>query len=163
MGLFLIFFKGYRIMNRKVLSGLFSAAVLLSACNCTCGVKDQSPATPGSKGDFEANVPYTVYFDFDKSKLSEAAIERVKAQAAWLKTYSGVKGTVEGHTDVRGTTEYNMALGEARANEVTKALKADGVSSDRFTTVSYGKERVIDTGTSELAHAKNRRAVTVID
>ncbi|MDR2667153.1 MAG: OmpA family protein [Holosporales bacterium] len=148
-------------MERKVLSGLFAAAALLSACNCTCGVKDSS-VTPGSSADFEANVPNVVYFDFDKSKLSEAAKKRVEAQVAWLKTYSGTKATVEGYTDVRGTAEYNIALGQARANEVANSLKASGIESDRLTTVSYGKERLVDTGTTELAHAKNRRAVTVV-
>ena len=148
-------------MNKNCLLGLFAAtAVLMTACSCTCGVDGN--VTPGSAEDFAANVPNTVYFDFDKSNLTDSAKKRVEAQAAWLKTYTGTNVTVEGHTDVRGTAEYNMALGEARANSTAKELRDLGVASERVTTVSYGKERVVDTGTTEMAHAKNRRTVTVV-
>jgi peptidoglycan-associated lipoprotein len=118
---------------------------------------------PGSAEDFDTNVPNAVYFDFDKSSLSEAAKKRVAAQACWLKMYSGKKATVAGHTDVRGTAEYNMALGETRATAVAKELRDAGVDGSRVTTVSYGKERVIDTGTDEMDHARNRRAVTTVE
>ena len=149
-------------MNRNCLLGLFAAtAVLLTACSCTCGV-DSGDVTPGAPGDFAANVPNTVYFDFDRSTLTDSAKKRVEAQAAWLKTYTGTKAVVEGHTDVRGTAEYNMALGEARANATAKSLREFGVAGDRISTVSYGKERPVDAGTSEMAHAKNRRTVTVV-
>ena len=148
-------------MNRNILLGLFVATTaLMTACTSTCGVKGN--ATPGSAEDFAANVPNTVYFDFDKSKLTDAAKKRVSAQACWLKTYSGTKVTVEGHTDIRGTAEYNMALGEARANSTAKELAEQGVDASRTTTVSFGKERVADTGTTEMAHAKNRRATTIV-
>ncbi|MDO4975019.1 MAG: OmpA family protein [Alphaproteobacteria bacterium] len=148
-------------MNRNCLLGLFAAtAVLMTACSCTCGVDGN--VTPGSAEDFAANVPNTVYFDFDKSNLTDSAKKRVEAQAAWLKTYTGSNVTVEGHTDIRGTAEYNMALGEARANSTAKELRNLGVAGERITTVSYGKERVVDTGTTEMSHAKNRRSVTVV-
>jgi peptidoglycan-associated lipoprotein len=107
-------------------------------------------------------VPAKVYFDFDKSKLSEAAKKRVAAQACWLKTYSGTKVTVAGHTDVRGTVEYNAALGSARADATAKELEVGGVAGDRISTVSYGKERPEDSGTTEEAHAKNRRTETIV-
>ena len=148
-------------MNRGSLLGLLAtAALLLSACSCTCDV--ENGIKPGTPEDFAANVPNTVYFDFDKSNLTPAAQKRVEAQAAWLNTYTGTKVTVEGHTDVRGTAEYNMALGEARANSTAKKLRDLGVAGDRISTVSYGKERVVDTGTTDMAHAKNRRSVSVV-
>jgi peptidoglycan-associated lipoprotein len=140
-------------------------SVLLSACNNTCVVDGEKgdTITPGTPEDFSANVPNSVYFDFDKSKLSQAALDRLKAQSCWLKTYSGTKANVAGHTDVRGTSEYNMALGEARAASASRALQDLGVEGTRISTVSYGKERVIDTGTDEMSHARNRRAVTTVE
>lgn len=149
-------------MNRtQLLVTMAATAVAVSACSCTCDVKGVS-GTPGSPEDFATNTPNVVYFDFDKSNLTDSAKKRVEAQAAWLKTYKDTKVTIEGHTDVRGTAEYNMALGEARANSTAKELRNQGVESERISTVSYGKERVVDSGTSEMAHAKNRRTVSVI-
>ncbi len=150
-------------MNRNLLMGSMAAvAVLVAACSCPCNVKDAAGVTPGTADDFEANVPNVVYFDFDSSKVLDSAKSRIEAQAAWLKVYTGTRANVEGHTDVRGTAEYNMALAQARANSVAKELTNLGVASDRVTTVSYGKERPVDTGTTETAHAKNRRTVTVV-
>ena len=94
--------------------------------------------------------------------MTDSAKKRVEAQAAWLKTYTDKNVTVEGHCDVRGTAEYNMALGEARANSTAKELQKNGVAKERVSTVSYGKERVVDSGTTEMAHAKNRRTVSVV-
>ena len=148
-------------MNRKALLSLIaSSAVVLAACSCTCGVDGN--VKPGTAEDFAANTPNVVYFDFDSSKLSDSAKKRVEAQAAWLKTYTGTNVTVEGHCDVRGTAEYNMALGEARANSTAKELRNQGIAGEIVSTVSYGKERVVDTGTTEEAHAKNRRTVSVV-
>jgi peptidoglycan-associated lipoprotein len=140
--------------------------VLLAACSKVCDVKgpDSSSGTsPGSAEDFAKNVPAKVFFDFDKSNLSDTAKERVAAQATWLKTFSDKKVTVQGNTDVRGTSEYNMALGQARANSTAKELKNRGVESNRVETVSFGKERPADDGTTEEAHAKNRRTETVVN
>lgn len=151
-----------RKMNRtQLLVTMAATAVAVSACSCTCGV-DSGNIKPGTPEDFAANTPNVVYFDFDKSNLTDSAKKRVEAQAAWLKTYKDSKVTVEGHTDVRGTAEYNMALGEARANSTAKELRNQGIESERISTVSYGKERVVDSGTSEMAHAKNRRTVSVV-
>jgi peptidoglycan-associated lipoprotein len=150
-----------RIMNRKVLIGMFATTtLLLTACSSTCGVDGN--IKPGTPEDFAANVPTKVYFDFDRSDLSDAAKKRISAQACWLKTYSGARVTVEGHTDVRGTNEYNMALGSARANSTTAELESNGVTKDRITTVSYGKERLETTGTTEEEHARNRRTETIV-
>ncbi len=150
-------------MNIKLLSLLTGVVLLLGACSKTCDVEQAATIIPGSAEDFRTNVPDRVYYDFDSSKLSEAAKKRLEAQACWLNTYTGVKVSVEGHTDTRGTAEYNMALGDARANAATRELMKKGVSKDRVTVVSYGKERVSDEGTTEEAHAKNRRAVTTVE
>ncbi|MDR3224369.1 MAG: OmpA family protein [Holosporales bacterium] len=150
-------------MDRKILLATFaSVAVMLAACTCPCGV-DSGSSTSGSAEDFNANVPHTVYFDFDKAALSQAAKQRVVSQADWLKTYTATKVTVAGNTDSRGTSEYNMALGQKRADATAKELVDNGVGSDRVTTVSYGKERLVDTGTTEAAHAKNRRTETSLN
>ncbi len=153
-------------MNAKVLGLISSVAIFMAACSNTCKVDgngQNGSVVPGSAEDFKTNVPDTVYFYFDSAKLSDSAKSRLKAQADWLKTYSSTKATVEGHTDVRGTAEYNMALGTSRADSAMKELVNNGVAKDRLTVVSYGKERVVDTGTTEEAHAKNRRAVTVVE
>ena len=148
-------------MNRKALLSLMAAsAVVVAACSCTCGV--DNGVKPGSAEDFAANTPNVVYFDFDSSKLSDSAKKRVEAQAAWLKTYTGTNVTVEGHCDGRGTAEYNMALGEARANSTAKELRNQGIAAERVSTVSYGKERPVDTRNTEEAYAKNRRSVSVV-
>jgi peptidoglycan-associated lipoprotein len=155
--------KDGRDMNTKLLISLSGIALLMAACSSTCDVEQEGAVTPGSAEDFKTNVPDRVYFDFDSSKVSDSAKKRLEAQACWLKTYGSTKATVEGHADIRGTAEYNMALGNSRANAASKVLKDLGIDSSRLTVVSYGKERVADTGTTEEAHAKNRRAVTVID
>jgi peptidoglycan-associated lipoprotein len=152
-------------MNTKLLGLLSGTAILLAACSQTCDVEQASTTTaaPGSADDFKTNTPYKIYFDFDSSKLSDAAKKRVEAQACWLNTYPGTKITVEGHTDNRGTAEYNMALGNSRANSTAKALASLGVSQDRVTVVSYGKERLETDDAAEEAHARNRRTVTVVE
>jgi peptidoglycan-associated lipoprotein len=164
----LTFRRTDRIMNSgRVLMLVASVSMtLLAACNRTCSVDGESSGgnvAPGSPEDFATNIPNVVYFDFDKSNLTESAKKRVDAQACWLKTYSGTKVNIAGHTDVRGTAEYNMALGEARANTVSKALQNGGIEGTRISTVSYGKERTIDSGTEEMSHAKNRRAITTVE
>ncbi|MBQ8651563.1 MAG: OmpA family protein [Alphaproteobacteria bacterium] len=151
-------------MNKNALLGLIAAvSLVVGACSCGCNVKQGAGSfAPGTAEDFEANVPNVVYFDFAKSNLLDSAKPRVDAQAAWLKTYTDAKAVVSGHTDVRGTAEYNMALGQARANTVVKALEDQGVDASRLTPVSFGKERPVNTDTTEKAHAENRRTVTSV-
>ena len=98
-----------------------------------------------------------IYFDFDKSELKPAAQETLTKKAAWLRANPNYNVNIEGHCDERGTNEYNLALGERRADAASKFLIALGVSRDRITTVSYGEERPADTGHNESAWAKNRR------
>jgi peptidoglycan-associated lipoprotein len=123
----------------------------------------QNGPEPGSKQDFEVAAGNTVYFAFDKYDLSSDAQAVLRRQAQWLNTYGNTTITVEGHCDERGTREYNLALGERRANSVKNYLVALGVSASRIQTISYGKERPAVLGSNEAAWAKNRRAVTVIN
>jgi peptidoglycan-associated lipoprotein len=118
---------------------------------------------PGSTADFVAQAGSdTVYFGYDSYELDEASRTTLGKQAEWLARYPNVKVTVEGHTDDRGTREYNLALGDRRANAAKNFLAAQGVDAARITTISYGKERPAVDGTGESVWAKNRRAVTVL-
>lgn len=127
------------------------------------GTNLNGAAAPGSQADLEVNVGDRVFFGFDSSSLDQTAQQTVERQATWLQQFPAVTVTVEGHTDVRGTTEYNLALGERRANAVKSYLTQLGVDPGRVLTVSYGKERPADPGNTEQAHALNRRAVTVVN
>ncbi|MBI3444274.1 MAG: peptidoglycan-associated lipoprotein Pal [Magnetospirillum sp.] len=161
-------------MKLRFLS-IFAAAALLAACESAPtdtgakgGAGQTSPAATsgivkGSKEDFVANVGDRVFFDFDKSSLRADAKATLDKQAAWLKAYPNYAMTVEGHADERGTREYNLALGEKRANAVAEYLKAAGVAAARVKTVSYGKERPVALGSNEAAWSQNRRGVTVLN
>jgi peptidoglycan-associated lipoprotein len=118
---------------------------------------------PGTQADLEVNVGDRVFFGFDSSALDDTGRQTVERQAAWLQQFPAVTVTVEGHTDARGTTEYNLALGERRANAVKSYMSSLGVDPARVLTISYGKERLADPANTEEAHALNRRAVTVVN
>lgn len=100
-----------------------------------------------------------VFFAFDRSELSPAARETLQKQGEWLREHRRVSAVIEGHADERGTREYNLALGERRATAVKNYLVALGVSGDRLTTISYGKERPAVLGSGEDVWSQNRRAV----
>jgi peptidoglycan-associated lipoprotein len=117
---------------------------------------------PGTQGDFEANVGDRVFFALDSSVLSSDAQATLTRQAAWLKQYPNASVVLEGHCDERGTREYNLALGERRANAAKNFLLSQGVDAGRVSTTSYGKERPAVLGHDERAWGQNRRAVTVI-
>jgi peptidoglycan-associated lipoprotein len=104
----------------------------------------------------------TVHFPYDSSVMSSEGKSILKANASLLKDKPNLKIQIEGHCDQRGGIQYNIALGEKRANAAKKYLQDLGVSSDRMTIISFGKEKLVDTGTSEEAYAKNRRANFVI-
>jgi peptidoglycan-associated lipoprotein len=104
----------------------------------------------------------TVHFPYDSSNLDSEAKNVLRSNAEILKTNSNVKIQIEGHCDARGGIQYNLALGERRAKSVKDYLVDAGVSGNRISTISYGKERLLDPGTSEEANAKNRRANFVI-
>ena len=117
---------------------------------------------PGSMQDFVINIGERIYFDTDEYVVRSDAQPVLAAQAQWLNRYQGVRVRIEGNADERGTREYNLALGARRANAVRDFLVRQGVSGARIETLSYGKERPIDAGSSEEAWAKNRNARTAI-
>ena len=118
---------------------------------------------PGSAEDFVVNVGDRVLFGLNRFDLAPDARTTVENQVTWLKRFPVATITVEGHTDERGTREYNLALGERRANSVRDYMIALGVDPNRVKTLSYGKERPVDPASSEEAWSRNRRGVTVVD
>ena len=118
---------------------------------------------PGSQEDLIVNVGDRVFFNYDSSELDTDAQELLQDQVAWLKQYSDVSIIIEGHCDERGTREYNLALGEKRAQSVKNYLINLGISSDRVSTISYGKERPAVVGSNDGAWAQNRRSVTIVN
>ena len=117
---------------------------------------------PGTVQDFVINIGERIYFDTDSYDVRSDAQPTLAAQAQWLNRYPAVRVRIEGNADERGTREYNLALGARRANAVREFLVGQGVSGSRIETLSYGKERPIDGGSSEDAWAKNRNARTAI-
>jgi len=118
---------------------------------------------PGSQQDLEASAGDRIFFAFDRSDISPEAREILARQADWLRRYPNVTVTIEGHCDERGTREYNLALGERRAQAAKNVLVAAGIPAARISTTSYGKERPAVVGSTEEAYAQNRRAVTVVN
>ena len=106
-------------------------------------------------------VPDRVFFATNESVLTTASRETLRKQAGWMRKNSDVTVVLEGHADERGTREYNLALGERRANAAKDYLMTYGVSSDRIQVISYGKEKPVDSGSNPLSWSKNRRSVTV--
>ena len=104
-----------------------------------------------------------VFFEYDQADLRPESRALVQKWASWLAQYPGAKVTIEGHCDERGTREYNLALGDRRAEAARAYLVLIGVDAGRVSVVSYGKERPAEVGSSEAAWAKNRRAVMVVD
>ena len=118
---------------------------------------------PGIEGEvLESKLLRDIHFDFDKYDIRPGEAEILKENAALLRKYSAAKIQIEGHCDERGTIEYNLALGERRANSAKKYLISLGISQDRISTISYGKERPLDPGHNEEAWAKNRRGHIII-
>ncbi|EHL97222.1 peptidoglycan-associated lipoprotein [Acetobacteraceae bacterium AT-5844] len=159
------------MMNTKLL-GALAAAALLSACASedTSGAATGAGTTtapvssirPGSQEDLVANVGDRVFFGFDSYNVSPDQRPVLERQAAWMSQHPEVQVTVEGHADERGTREYNLALGNRRANSARDVLVSQGVAGGRISTVSYGKDRPAALGSNEEAWAQNRRAVTVV-
>ena len=108
-----------------------------------------------------SGVPDRVFFATNESVLTTASRETLRKQAAWLRKNSKVTIVLEGHADERGTREYNLALGERRANAAKDYLMTYGISENRISVISYGKERPVDSGSNPLSWSKNRRSVTV--
>ena len=160
-------------MRLKALS-LFAAVLLVGACagedtmvsgegTTTTQRPTAAQVSPGSPEDFLVNVGDRVFYGFDRYDLTAAARATLDRQAEWLKRYPNRRVVVEGHADERGTREYNIALGERRANAAKNYLVARGISANRITTISYGKEQPAVLGANEAAWAQNRRSVTVVN
>ncbi|MBV2147618.1 peptidoglycan-associated lipoprotein Pal [Sphingobium sp. AS12] len=127
-------------------------------------VGSTGPSGPvkGSQEDFVASVSSDrVFFGLDQYDIDAEDQATLQSQAAWLQQNPAVRVTIEGHADERGTRDYNIALGERRANAAKNYLASLGIDSGRITTVSYGKERPAALGSDEASWAQNRRAVTV--
>jgi len=107
------------------------------------------------------DVPDRVFFAYDSYSLAASAQATLNKQAKWLKANPSVAIAVEGHADERGTREYNLALGDRRASSVKDYLMSQGISSNRISTISYGKERPVKSGSNDTAWAQNRRSVSV--
>ena len=162
---------------RNQLISLVSVAALLTACDMadenkkvtggfdnfptsdSCGESNTEVAA--AETEFKKDVQTMVNFGFDRFDISSEAQAILMGQVDMLKqTTDGI--TINGYCDVRGTTEYNLALGERRAHAVKHFLVQNGIDASRIKTVSFGKENVVDTAMTEDAHAKNRRAETVV-
>ena len=170
-------------MNKIILIGMTATALALGACGKKTPPADTGPVVidpnaganipadenvdlvelPGMQADLVAKAGSdTVYFGTDKSDLDTASRATLAAQARWMLANPSVKGSIEGHADERGTREYNLALGERRANSAKNFLIANGVPAARLTVISWGKERPAAVGADENAWAQNRRSVTVV-
>ena len=152
----------------KILKNSFMvliASLVLTAC------ATQKKSTNLTQGDvytgtetveyLASGVKDRVFFATNETVLTTASRETLRKQAAWLRKNSDINVVLEGHADERGTREYNLALGERRANSAKDYLMTYGISSGRISVLSYGKERPVDSGSNPLAWSKNRRSVTV--
>ena len=127
------------------------------------GPVTEDSVAPGSRADFERSVTSnTVHFALDKYDIDAESRAILDSQAVWLAKWPNVGVTLEGHCDERGTREYNLALGDRRANAAKNYLAARGINPARISTISYGKERPIALGSDEGSWAQNRRAVTIV-
>jgi peptidoglycan-associated lipoprotein len=157
-------------MNAKVL-GALAAVALLAACAekkpetaaaTGAGAATAPTIVPGSQEDLVKNVGDRVFFDFDKSILKSDGKATLDRQAAWLAKYGQVNVQIAGNCDERGTEEYNIALGQRRANATRDYLVAKGTSAGRITTISFGKDRPTCTESTEACWAQNRNAITSV-
>jgi len=155
----------------KILKNTFlvlMASLILTACATT---KKVDTAGSQMQGDvytgtdtveyLASGVPDRVFFATNESILTTASRDTLRKQATWLRANSEITVVLEGHADERGTREYNLALGERRANSAKDYLMTYGVSASRISVISYGKERPVDAGSNPLSWSKNRRSVTV--
>ena len=151
-------------MNLKNVLLVLFAAFALSACSTAKKASNmEGDVYTGTETVkyLADGVPDRVFFATNESVLTTKSRDTLRKQAAWLRKNSSINIVIEGHADERGTREYNLALGERRANAAKDYLMTYGVSSNRISVISYGKERPVDSGSNPLAWSKNRRSVTV--
>jgi peptidoglycan-associated lipoprotein len=152
------------------------ALLMLAACSSTPDPGASGPGGPGGPGgisssrggpgsqqDLASTAGDRVFFAYDHSDISSEAQQILQRQSQWLKRYPNVSVTIEGHTDERGTREYNLALGERRAQAVKNVLVALGIPAARVSTISYGKERPEVPHSDDQSYAQNRRGVTTVN
>ena len=158
----------------KIFKNVF-LAILLSLVLSACATQKTTEEVKKIQGQMQGDVytgddsvkyladgvPDRVFFATNESILTTKSRDTLRKQAAWLRKNSAINVVVEGHADERGTREYNLALGERRANAAKDYLMTYGISANRISVISYGKERPVDSGSNPLAWSKNRRAVTV--
>lgn len=173
-------------MNRLTMKAATLAVALTLAAGCSKRAPDQLPpppsdtsggdisggsdtgnvggaVVPGTQAHFLQNVSSDrIYFALDDYGIDAEDRQTLDSQAAWLMQHPNARVTIEGHADERGTREYNLALGDRRANAAKNYLASRGVPADRMTVISYGKERPAALGSDESAWSQNRRAVTII-
>ena len=142
------------------------ACLVLSACAtkkvATTGQMQGDVYTGTDTVEFLAKgVPDRVFFATNETVLTTASRDTLRKQAGWMRKKSSLNFTIEGHADERGTREYNLALGERRANTAKDYLMTYGISGNRLSVISYGKERPVNSGSTPLAWSQNRRSVTV--
>ena len=150
--------------NLKNILLVIFTTLLLSACSTAKKSGDIDGDVYTGKETIEylaAGVPDRVFFATNKSSLTTASRATLRKQATFLRKNKKLNVVIEGHADERGTREYNLALGERRANAAKDYLITYGISADRISVISYGKERPVDSGSNPLSWSKNRRSVTV--
>ena len=118
---------------------------------------------PGSQQDLASTAGDRVFFAYDRSDITSEAQQILRRQSDWLRRYPNVSVTIEGHCDERGTREYNLALGERRAQAAKNVLVALGIPAGRVSTISYGKERPEIPHSDDQSYAQNRRGVTTVN
>ena len=153
-------------MNLRNFLAIFFAGLVLSACATVkkdSGMMQSDVYTGSDTVEYLASgVKDRVFFATNKSTLTTASRDTLRAQAAWMRGKGKkLSFTIEGHADERGTREYNLALGERRANSVKDYLMTYGISGSRLSVISYGKERPVNSGSNPLAWSQNRRSATV--
>ena len=158
-------------MKNKYLSLLFASFLIVSGCETIGGSSSSSDSPSYASGDskqanlqgyLQNEIGDRVYFETNKHNINSASAFTLEAQANWLNSTPGFQIIIEGHCDERGTREYNLALGERRANSVKEFLVSLGVEPGRITTISYGKERPAADGSTSESWAENRRSVTIV-
>ena len=150
--------------NLKNLVLILFATLALSACSTAkkSGQLDGDVYTGSDTVEYLASgVPDRVFFATNKSSLTTKSRETLRKQAKYLRKNKNLNVTIEGHADERGTREYNLALGERRANAAKDYLMTYGISGKRISVISYGKEKPVNPASSPLAWSQNRRSVTV--
>mgnify|MGYP006152520479 CR=1 FL=1 len=153
------------VSNLRRVFLVLSAGLILTACASTSKKSGQMQGdvyTGSETVEYLASgVKDRVFFATNKSVLTTAARDTLRKQAAWMRKNKNVTVSIEGHADERGTREYNLALGERRANSAKDYLMTYGISGNRLNVISYGKERPVNSGSNPLAWSQNRRSVTV--